>query len=63
MCEAHVYMVKGDKEDMVLENVDQIQVNEDEIRMISIFGEQQIVRARIKSYSNSESKILIEAIE
>ena len=62
MCEAHAYIIKGDREEKLLENVDQIDVEGDEVRMINIFGEQKIIRAKIKSYNNSESKIVLEAL-
>lgn len=62
MCEAHAYIIKGDGEEKLLENVDQIDVEGDEVRMINIFGEQKIIRAKIKSYNNSESKIVLEAL-
>lgn len=62
MCEAHAYILKDEKEEKLLESVDLIEVDGDEIKMINIFGEQKILKARIKSYSNSESKILVEAI-
>ena len=62
MCEAHAYIIKGDHEERLLENVDQIDVDGDEVRMINIFGEQKIIKARIKSYNNSESKIVLESL-
>ena len=62
MCEAHAYIIKGDEEEKLLENVDQIDVEGDEVRLINIFGEQKIIRAKIKSYNNSESKIVLEAL-
>ena len=62
MCEAHAYIIKGDKEERLLENVDQIDVEGDEVRMINIFREQKIIKAKIKSYNNSESKIVLEAL-
>jgi predicted RNA-binding protein len=62
MCEAHAYIIKGDEEEKLLENVDQIDVEGDEVRMVNIFGEQKIIRAKIKSYNNSESKIVLETL-
>jgi len=61
MCEAHAYILKNDVEEMLLENVDQVEVEGDEIRMINIFGEQKILKARIRSYNNTERKIILEA--
>jgi len=62
MCEAHAFILKGEKEEMILENVDRLDVEDDEVRMINIFGEQKILRARVKSYNNRESKILLESV-
>ena len=60
MCEAHAYILRNDKEEIILENVDHLEVDDGEIRMINIFGEQKILKARIKGYNNRESKILLE---
>ena len=49
------------KEEQLLENVDELEVEGDKIRMINIFGEQKIVKARIKSYHNQKNKIILEA--
>jgi predicted RNA-binding protein len=52
-------MLNKDKEEMVLENVDQVDINGDEVRMVNIFGEQKIIKARIKSYNGTKNKILL----
>jgi predicted RNA-binding protein len=63
MCEAHAFMLKKDKEEMVMKNVDLLEVEGDEIRMTNIFGEQTKLKARIKRYDASKSRIMLEAIE
>jgi len=63
MCEVHAFILKEDEEEMLLENVDLLEVEGDEIRMINIFGEQKILKARVKSYNGSKSRIMLEAIE
>jgi predicted RNA-binding protein len=63
MCEAHAFLLKNDGEEKLLENVDQVDVDGDEIRMINIFGEQKILKARIKSYDGSKNKIVLEALK
>ena len=63
MCEAHAYIIKEDREEMVLENVDLLEVEGDEIRMTNIFGEQKKLKARIKLYDGPKSRIMLEAIE
>ena len=55
--------MKNDGEEKLLENVDQVDVDGDEIRMINIFGEQKILKARIKSYDGSKNKIVLEALK
>ena len=63
MCEAHAYVLRDGKELKLLENVDQVEVEGDEIRIVNIFGEQKILKARIRSYSNKDSKIVLEDVE
>ena len=63
MCEAHAYILRNGKEVKLLENVDQVEVEGDEIKMVNIFGEQKILKARIRSYSNTDSKIVLEDAE
>ena len=62
MCEANAFLLKDGKEEKILESVDEVQVEGEEIRMINIFGEQKILNAKIKSYNNSQGKILLEAL-
>lgn len=63
MCEAHAYILKNGEEEMLLENVDQLEVEGEEIRMINIFGEQKIIKATIRSYNNTERKIVLEVTQ
>ncbi len=62
MCEANAFLLKEGIENKVMENVDQLDVEGDEIRLINIFGEQKSIKARIVSYNGSDSRILLEAI-
>jgi len=62
MCEANAYILRDGKEEKLLENVDELRVEGEEVKMINIFGEQKTVRARIRAYSNAERKILLETL-
>ena len=62
MCEAHAFVLRDGKEEMVLENVDLVDLEGDEVRLVSIFGEQKILKAKLKQYNNAERKILFEPI-
>jgi predicted RNA-binding protein len=60
MCEAHAFLLRGNEEEKILESVDEVYVEGQEVRLINIFGEQKILRARIKSYNNAQRKIILE---
>jgi len=62
MCEAPAFILQDEREVKLLESVDELEVEGDEIRLINIFGEQKILKARVKGYSGSGRKILLEPI-
>ncbi|MBW1943831.1 MAG: CooT family nickel-binding protein [Deltaproteobacteria bacterium] len=62
MCESSAYIIKDGKEELVLESVDVLENEENAINLVNIFGEQKRVRARIKSLSLVDHKIILESI-
>jgi predicted RNA-binding protein len=60
MCEATAYLINDEKEELILENVDQLQQEGNTIRMINLFGDQKVIEAQIKMISFGNSKILLE---
>jgi predicted RNA-binding protein len=61
MCEATAYLLKDDHEELLLEGVDLIEPDADgNIKLVSIFGEQKVVQARIKKMALVDHKILLE---
>ncbi len=60
MCEANAFLLREGSEEMVLENVDELEVDGDTVKMVNIFGEQKSLKARVKKYINSEGKIFLE---
>ncbi|MCG0277492.1 MAG: CooT family nickel-binding protein [Thermanaeromonas sp.] len=63
MCEANAYILRGDKEELVLESVDRIVPQEDGLLLEDIFGKKKILRARIKEMALVDHKILLEEME
>ncbi|SMB98902.1 Predicted RNA-binding protein [Thermanaeromonas toyohensis ToBE] len=63
MCEANAYLLKGGKEELVLESVDRIVPQEDGLLLEDIFGKKKILRARIKEMALVDHKILLEEIK
>jgi predicted RNA-binding protein len=62
MCESSAYIMKDGKEELVLESVDILEDEGDAISMVNIFGEQKRLKARIRSLSLVDHKIILEAI-
>ena len=63
MCEAHAFVLKDGEEKKLMENVDTVEMDGDMIKIINIFGEQRILKGKMRSYNNTERKILLESIE
>lgn len=62
MCEAAAYILRDGKEELVLESVDVLENENGEISMVNIFGEQKRIKARIKTLSLVEHKIVLEQL-
>jgi predicted RNA-binding protein len=61
MCEANAFLLKEGKEELLLEGVDIVEPEEDgQIRLVSIFGEQKIIKAKLKGMNLVNHKILLE---
>ena len=63
MCEANAYLLKGDKEEKVFENVDRLQLHEGGLLLEDIFGRRLIINARIKELALVDYKIILEEID
>ncbi len=63
MCEASAYLVKDGKEELFLEAVDILEPEGDKLRLVNIFGEQKIIKAKIKRMSLVNHKIILEPEE
>lgn len=59
MCEANAYLLKNGKEELVLESVDVVEDEGEQLRIANIFGEQKILKAKIRSMSLVDHRILL----
>jgi predicted RNA-binding protein len=58
MCEANAYLIKEGKEELLMESVDVIESEgNDTLRLVDIFGDQKIIKARIKGVNLVNHKI------
>ncbi len=60
MCEANAYMKNGDREELLMEQVDIIEPAADGLRLVDIFGRQKLIRARIKDMNLLNHRIVLE---
>jgi predicted RNA-binding protein len=61
MCEANAFLVRGSAEELLLESVDLVEPEaEGQIRLVNIFGEQKIIKGKLKSMNLVNHKILFE---
>jgi predicted RNA-binding protein len=59
MCEATAYILKNGQEEVLLEAVDIIEPEGDDLRLVSIFGEQKVVRASFYRFNLVNHKIVL----
>jgi predicted RNA-binding protein len=60
MCESNVYILKGDNEEKVLEEVEILRPEgEGVIFLANIYGEQKRIKARLVSVDFTEHKVLL----
>ncbi len=60
MCEANAYLIEGDKNKLIMEAVDTVEPEGDGLKLISIFGDQKFIRARIYSLSLVDHKVFLK---
>lgn len=59
MCEANAYIDKDGNEELILESVDIIEPLDDgSFRLVSIFGEQKIIKEKLKGMNLVDHKIV-----
>lgn len=61
MCEANAYLIKEDREELIMEAVDTASPESDGTwRLVNIFGEQKTVKGRIIGMKLVDHKIFFE---
>ncbi len=60
MCEANAYLIEDKETRLIMEAVDTVEPEGDAIKLISIFGDQKIIKGRIHSLSLVDNKIYLK---
>lgn len=63
MCEANAYLIDQGKEELVMKAVDTVEPEDNGLRLVSIFGDQKFLKARIHSLSLVDHKVFLERTE
>jgi len=59
MCEASAYVLRNGQEELLLSDVDVIDQDGDDLRLVNIFGEQTVIKADIKRLNLVNHKIIL----
>ena len=61
MCEANAYILRDNKEELILESVDLVEPQDDNgFRLVDIFGTQKIIKGKLKQMNLVDHKIIFE---
>ena len=60
MCDITAFIVRNGIEEKLLESVDHVKFDGDNVEIRNIFGEEKILKARIKLIDTRENKILLD---
>ena len=61
MCEANAFLSRNGEEELILEGVDVVEPEkEGQFRLVNLFGEQKIVKGKLKSMNLINHKIVFE---
>jgi len=61
MCEANAYLIEDNETKLIMEAVETVEPEGDGTKLVSIFGDQKIINARIHSLSLVDNKVFLKA--
>ena len=60
MCESSAYLIQDGKEELILENVEELYTEGNTVKIVNLFGDQKSVDAEIKQISFVNNKIFLK---
>ena len=60
MCESSAYLIQNGKEELILENVEELYTEGNTVKIVNLFGDQKSVDAEIKQISFVDNKIILK---
>ncbi len=62
MCDLKAYVRKNDREELLLESVNQVHVDRGEVTLRNLFGEEKKIRGEVREVSLVKNRIVVEGI-
>ena len=60
MCQSTAYILRDGMEEVFFEDIDSLENSDGEVKLVSIFGEEKAIRARVKRFSLVDHRIVLE---
>jgi predicted RNA-binding protein len=60
MCEANAYLMEGTETKLIMEAVDKVEKEDNGLRLVSIYGDQKVIKAEIHALSLVDHKIFLK---
>lgn len=60
MCDLKVYVTKQGREELLLEAVNQVRVEQGEVTVRNLFGEEKKVRGEVREVSLVKNRLIVE---
>ena len=60
MCDLKAYVRNRDREDLILESVNQIRSENGEVVLRNLFGEEKRVRGEVREVSPTKNRVVVE---
>ncbi len=60
MCESHAYILRGDKEEKILDDVTFLEPREGSVLLRNLFGEEVTVKGKVEQILFMDHKILLK---
>jgi len=60
MCEVNTYLIKNDKETLIMERVYKLDFQENQVHIENLFGEQKFLSASLKEINFEKNRMILE---
>lgn len=60
MCDSNAYILRGDREELLMESLDYLCQEEGKVILRDIFGEEKTIQGRLKELHLSKQRVVLE---